>query len=184
MRIAPALTLLAALAHGCGWGEADRTENTRGRGVRSEKPVGPAPGASAKPSTSGPLFPKAPKLGGSNPVAAAQEAQPNAAEPEAEKKRDLSAELLSAVGTPTACLHARTGADAPSSIRVDVEAYLIETGMVTRAYARSSALDPEEIECVRKRVASLRLRAPIEEAPRSVSATLEFKLKTAAKTGG
>lgn len=183
-RVFAPLILCLVIANGpsgCGWGDADQSENTRGRGLlrRGEPKAAPAP-ARAPATSTNPFPPGAAEPRGSNPVAAAQEPKPEAPEPE---KRDFGKELLSAVGTPTQCLHPRVGPDAPASIQIELEAHLIDTGMVTRAYARSSVLDSEELECVRKRVAALRLRGPIEEAPRSVSATLEFKLKTAAKTG-
>jgi hypothetical protein len=168
----------------CSWGDADRAENPRGRGQRresalAERAVASSDGKPAKPSDPFPS-PQAAEPKGSNPVAAAQEA---VAAPEEEEKRDLGKELLAAVGSPTNCLRSRTGSDAPQSISIALEAVVVESGMVTRAYARSSALDAEEAECVRKRVAALSLRGPIEEAPRTVTATLEFKQKPAGKPG-
>lgn len=186
MRVLGACLLLAvATGHGltgCGWGEADRSGNTRGRGQRGQSVLSER--ATAKPDKrpAEKAFPPpgAAQPTGSNPVAAAQEPQAVAAAEE-EKKRDLGQELLAAIGSPTDCLRPRTGPDVPASISVALEAVVVESGMVTRAYARSSALAPEENECVRKRLAGVSLRGPIEEAPRSVTATLEFKQKSAEK---
>ena len=98
---------------------------------------------------------------------------------EPEKKRDYNAELLAALGTPNDCLKPRQGDDSPAEIKVELEGHFLETGAMSRAYARSAQLAPEELQCVSSRLQALRLAAPVEEAPRTVQATLTFKLKTA-----
>ena len=101
-----------------------------------------------------------------------------AEEPQKEaEKRDYSAELKNAIGGPVDCLKPRGGPDSPAEIRVDLEAYFLETGAMSRGYARSSQLDEGELQCIRSRLESIRLRAPIDQAPRSVQTTLTFKLK-------
>jgi hypothetical protein len=97
--------------------------------------------------------------------------------------RDLDAELKEAFGTPLSCLKPRTGPDVPPEIRIDIEATLIDNGMVTRSEARSAQLDDEELRCVRQRLSSVRLREPIEEAPRSARAAIQLTLKTPEKSG-
>jgi len=112
-------------------------------------------------------------------AAAAPVVPPRDAKKEEEKPRDYSAELLAALGTPTDCLKPRSAADAPSEISISLEAHLVEIGMVTRAYARSSQLDKDELACVQQRLGGLRFRAPVDGTPRAVGATLTLQLKKA-----
>ena len=65
-----------------------------------------------------------------------------------------------------------------TALRIQIDATVVETGLVTRAYVHASDLDAEELQCMTKRVSALRLRAPIDQAPRSLSATLELTAKT------
>jgi hypothetical protein len=95
--------------------------------------------------------------------------------PVAEEERDYGAELLAAIGSPVNCLEPRTGKEAPTDIQIALQANVVESGVVTRGYARSSQLRDDELECVQARLSSLRLRGPIPGAPRTVSATLELK---------
>jgi hypothetical protein len=113
------------------------------------------------------------------PIPAEQIAKPAEEAKAAEKeKRDFSAELLAAVGSPVQCLKPRTaGPDVPSQISIAIDATVVETGLVTRAYASSSQLDAEELKCVEQRLSTLRMRAPIEDAPRSIRATIELALQ-------
>jgi hypothetical protein len=107
---------------------------------------------------------------------------------EAEKpkaqERDYPAELLSAVGMPSACFKPRSGPNVPPEILVQLQAHVTEAGVITRAYASSAQLEEAELDCIRKRVGTLRLRAPVEAAPRSISATLELKLKKTSEKSG
>jgi hypothetical protein len=112
---------------------------------------------------------------------------PPTAAPEEEKKkddappRDYSAELLAALGAPVECLHERSGPDAPSELRMDVQVYLLESGFVSRAYVRSPQLDEPELQCLTKRASALRLTAPVEAAPRAVNATLTMTMQRVEK---
>jgi hypothetical protein len=98
------------------------------------------------------------------------------------EKRDYGAELLAALGSPTDCLKPRQGPDSPPEIKVELEAYLLETGTMSRGYARSSELDPDELKCIRSKLESRSLKGPIEQAPRAVHASLSFKVKTPEKS--
>jgi hypothetical protein len=153
---------------------AQDTSLARPRGVfQSEATQQPsaAPAAEAQqPQNPEPTTPQ--------PEAEAPKAKPAAAPEEKPEERDLNAELLAAVGTPIDCLKPRTGESAPTSLRIQIDATVVETGLVTRAYAHSSQLDAEELQCMTKRASALRLRAPIDQAPRSLSATLELTAKT------
>jgi hypothetical protein len=107
---------------------------------------------------------------------------PTEAAPDA-GKRDYGAELRAALGDPSGCLAARTGPDAPREIGIEFEAHVMAAGNVSRGYVRSPQLVAEELECLRKRIEPLRLRPPIDDAPRTVRATLKLVLETPAKTG-
>ena len=108
-----------------------------------------------------------------------------AAKEDEEKKddkppRDYPAELQAALGAPSDCLHARSGPNVPKELRIEVQAYFLESGFVSRAYARSAALDADEIACVTKRANAVRLAGPVEDAPRAVSTTLTLTLQPTA----
>lgn len=169
--IAAALCLIA-----CGGNEAPAqdTSQPRPRGVfhgETAKPQAEAPSdtPTAQPQAQ-PVFPE--------PQAEPAKPKPEAEPEQKPEERDLNAELLAAVGSPVDCLKPRTGDTAPTSLRVQIDATVVETGLVTRAYAHSSQLDPEELQCMTKRVSALRLAGPIDQAPRSLSATLELTAKT------
>jgi hypothetical protein len=68
----------------------------------------------------------------------------------------------------------------PSQISIAVDATVVESGLVTRAYASSSQLDAEELKCIEQRLSTLRMRAPIEAAPRGIRATIELALQPSA----
>jgi hypothetical protein len=108
---------------------------------------------------------------------------PQTADAAAKEARDYAAELLTAMGDPTACLRPRSGPNAPAELAIELEAYVVGAGSVSRSYVRSAQLDADETECIRKRLSSLRFRTPVEDAPRAVRATLHLTLKNAAKTG-
>jgi hypothetical protein len=165
----PSILLAIALLLGCASDKQTDAPNKAPRGARNNIPI-EEEGSAQRPTT--PLEPW-------DPYGNKQEQQ--APKPEAAKAkeddRDYRAELLSAIGSPAGCLKSRVGPDAPSEILISVEASVVETGVVTRAYASSSQLDDDELECVKGRLQALRLRAPIPNAPRSISATLELKLQ-------
>ena len=135
-----------------------------GRGLRAEEapaaqaPVEPSP-EPAKPF----VFPDDPA-----PAAAANpgaEAQPEGNEQQGPPPRDYSGELKGLVGSPSGCLKPRVGARAPREITVTVDAVVMESGMISRAYARSSDLDDEELACIRARLGSARMQPAVEAAP-------------------
>jgi hypothetical protein len=141
---------------------------------------GAYPDNAAQPNQPAPA-PTAPAVAQAPQPVQAPEPQPDKPA-EAPEKRDYSAELLSAVGSPVDCLKPRDSADAPPEIRIDLEAHVLDTGSISRGYARSSQLERQELDCVRTRLEGAHLRGPIEEAPRTVSSTLSIKLKNAAKS--
>jgi hypothetical protein len=170
-----ALCLLVGASASCSdSGSRDEPPKDRPRGLvpATDRPVSAAQPAAA-PSAAAPL----------EPTPAADPTPPPAEEEKKDEAppRDYGAELLAAFGAPLDCLHPRTDANAPAEVRIDVQAYLLETGYVSRAYVRAPALDEPEVQCLTKRASSLRLAAPVEQAPRSVSTTLTLTLKRAEK---
>ena len=177
--------LVAALLLGaCGWDEkASGPSDPRRGGGGPRAPQAVQPAAPPRPATAAPLPLQQPA--GQHP-SMFKPAEAAAEKPETEEQpRDYPAELLSALGAPVDCLKPRSGPDAPPLIRVDLEAHVLESGLVTRAYARSSQLEETELDCIRRRLGSLHLPAPVEAAPRGINATLELKLKakTSEKSG-
>jgi hypothetical protein len=131
--------------------------------------------ATQEPSQVAPAAPTQLPTQAAAPVAATEDkAEPD----EAEKKRDYGAELEHAIGSPIDCLKPREGPDSPGEIDVQLEAYFLDTGAMSRGYARSSLLDADELKCLQTRLSAIHLQAPIEGAPRAVQVTLRFKLKT------
>jgi len=113
---------------------------------------------------------------------------PSKAEPEAPSQeeaqeevpeRDLGKELVAAVGSPATCMEPRQSGSAPPEVSVSLEAVVTENGIVTRSDARSSQLNANELACIKARLSSTRLRAPIDAAPRTVAATVTLKLSAA-----
>jgi hypothetical protein len=176
MKTAFAMPLLWALACGCG----------------TTDPIAPSPppprGLPKAASTDRPPPKPAAAPGGPEPFrwldesSAQKPAAPVEASPDA-GKRDYEAELRAALGDPSSCLAARTDAGTPSEISIEVEAYVMAPGNISRGYVRSPQLAAEELECIRRRITPLRLRPPIEDAPRAVRATLKLAVETSAKTG-
>ena len=82
--------------------------------------------------------------------------------------RDLSAELRTAFGQPSGCgsLGERNG-----ELRIGLSVMVTETGVVTRGRV-SGPVPAETLACLNRRLEHVRLRGPIEGAPRSVSAEL------------
>jgi hypothetical protein len=167
------MPLLWALA--CGGGGAEPTAPAPPRGI-------PRVASTDRPPAKLPAAEPEPFRWIEETRAAKTDAPSEAASPDA-GKRDYGAELRAAVGDPSGCLTARTGADIPKAISIEVEAYVMAAGNVSRGYARSPQLVAEELECIRKRIEPLRFRPPIDDAPRAVRATLTLALQTPAKTG-
>jgi len=171
------MPLLWALACGSGGAEPIAPSPRPARGVSrvapTERPPAKAPVAAPAPEPF--RWPEETK--------AAKADIPSEATPPDAGTRDYGAELRAALGDPSGCLTARTGPDIPKQISIDVEAYVMATGNISRSYVRSPQLVAEELECIRRRLEPLRLRPPIDDAPRSVRATLTLALETPAKTG-
>ncbi|HMI94396.1 MAG TPA: hypothetical protein VK509_23650 [Polyangiales bacterium] len=148
-----------------------------GRGLRGKEATTAPPAAPTEPAPAqhNPFqFPDDSPPSAAQPAAAAPE---GAAAVDGPPPRDYSGELKGLVGSPGGCLKPRVGARAPREITVTVEAVVMETGMISRAYARSSELDDEELACIRARLATARMQPAVEEAPRSVSTSVSLILQ-------
>lgn len=159
---------------------------------RPEEEPAPAPSRGLRPAEERPEPAAAPQQPAPQPfqfppdntpapaAAPAAEDQPAAAAPEGPPPRDYSGELKSLVGSPSGCLKPRVGAQAPREIMVTVEAVVMESGMVSRAYARAADLDDDELSCIRARLGSARMSGGVENAPRTVTTTVSMVLQPAA----
>lgn len=96
--------------------------------------------------------------------------------------RKYDEELAKAVGSPVDCMKPRPAEGAPEEVGVDLEAYVLETGYVSRGSARSSFLDADELKCIQKRVESTRLPGGVEEAPRRITTRVSLKLRVTPDT--
>ncbi len=97
-------------------------------------------------------------------------------------ERDLSADLVSAVGAPTACIDLAAARAARGHLSIRITATVMPTGAITRASASGAGLSPQAISCIEARALSARLAAPVEGAPRSVSGTIEVDVATTEDT--
>jgi hypothetical protein len=158
------------------------TSQPRPRGIFQGESSPNTPSSPTTPAAAAPLPPPefaAPTTGTTTGTQTGEgKAKPPTEEEDKPAERDLSAELLSAIGSPLDCLKTRSGDSAPSSINVQFDVTVLDTGLVTRAYAHSSQLDPEELQCMTKRASALQLRAPIDQAPRNISTTLQLTVKS------
>lgn len=178
-RVHASLAWLAALAlAACGSDSDGRARPPEGRGFTAPgggpPAAGPAAGDEDRPDPFGPPEP----VTGFEPPGAEAEAQAAAGEraeagEEQEAERDLSAELRERLGDPSACLDGIDGV--PDEVRIDVEATVTGTGVVTRSYVRGGGLPEQALECVRGRLTHARLGGPIPDAPRTVRTTLTLR---------
>ncbi len=83
--------------------------------------------------------------------------------------RDLDAELRGHAGDVASCVPAAEIAALPPQVAIDLEATIVESGIVSRAAARSATLSPAAVACVRARIDAARFLAPVPGAPRTAS---------------
>jgi hypothetical protein len=179
--IAAALLVPLALA-GCYGSEENRPADPEGRGAGAYRAT---PGA-ATAKTGDPLaLPaddeertrlqdyRAPDQPAGEPQQPGATGETGEAAPPREPERDLAAELRERVGDPSACLNALV--DLPAEVSISIEATVTTTGIVTRSYARGAGVPDDALECVRRRLDTARLRAPIPNAPRNITTTLTLR---------
>lgn len=142
-------------------------------------PAAPAPRPSwetrRSTPTARPASPRAESPAGAGEAAATAEP----ALPELQE-RNLGDELRAAIGSPASCLDFEAARRAGDRLVVRVSAYVSVTGIITRAEAASSSLEPSALRCVEARVQSVRLQGPIEGAPMRISTVLEFDVSVTA----
>jgi hypothetical protein len=114
-------------------------------------------------------------------LAAEEAARPVAPEAPAEAEpaeRNLSAELTSAFGSPTDCFDFARVSTLGDTLVVNVSITVMPSGRVNRSSVSASGLLPAEIDCLEQRAMTLALRAPIEDAPRTIASRIEYAIET------
>lgn len=97
------------------------------------------------------------------------------------RPRDLGAELRSLLGSPASCLTPRPYQPSLTTVTIQISAQVMQSGVLGRVEARSPSLTPEEQHCVERLVSPIRLRGPIEGAPRGIQTQVALQPKAAAK---
>jgi hypothetical protein len=86
---------------------------------------------------------------------------------------DREAELRALVGDPASCIP--RSENPPAQLSISVSATVSVTGVVTRREVHGAGLSEDAIECIGARLDSARFRGPVENAPRTIRATLELR---------
>ena len=154
MRRGSTLTMAALLLVGCKTGE----QPVRGANPGST----PTLYAPPTPSAAEPVDAPRPERG----LAEVPTPQSEASE---KPKRDLAAELSSAIGVPTDCVRDFT-ASTPTKIRVTISATVRPTGMIILPSAYGNGLSVADRRCIEERVGNVVLR-PIEEPMSQIVST-------------
>jgi len=89
--------------------------------------------------------------------------------------------LRSAFGTPTSCISASTRERLQGALTLNVTVRVSPSGRVTSATVSGAGLASGDVACMTERAEGLRL-GPIEDAPRSVRATITFDIASTAGT--
>jgi len=92
--------------------------------------------------------------------------------------RDYSTELSAAFGSPASCFDFARISTFGESLRVNVSVTVMPSGRVNRASASGSGFTPEEVACLEERAMNTNLRGPIDGAPRTISARIEYAIET------
>ncbi|MBX3272144.1 MAG: hypothetical protein KF729_17900 [Sandaracinaceae bacterium] len=125
---------------------------------RPSPPAGPAPrgtpGLTAAPATA--------------PVAAVEG-------PASAREPDYSDALRAAFGTPTDCISEGSRETVRGQFTVRVSVRATPTGRVTSASVNAPGLRAEDVACMTRRAEALRLPSPIEGAPRTITASIEYR---------
>jgi hypothetical protein len=108
----------------------------------------------------------------------AEGAPASSADPEAPARRDLEEELRGAYHLPHDCFTFARVSEMGESITLRVTVTVMPSGRVTEGSVRGSGLTDAETECLERAALDVRLRAPVDGAPRTVSASIEFAIET------
>jgi hypothetical protein len=174
-----ALIALMALASGCFANDSARSAPPPGIPNQMQVQAAPAPvkgksGENPWASRREPSLRARPSSAAVATTADPTATQGAATAPVAPKERDLSDELRGMIGNPGACLTQHTAGTGPSTLRLDVTAMVMPSGLITRATVRGAGLGPQESTCLEASVIRGRLRGPVEGAPRNVQTTIEL----------
>ena len=91
-----------------------------------------------------------------------------AEKPADKKKRELSAELRQAIGSPAACL-TEFSSDAPKEISISVSAVVNGLGHVNRSSISSSHLTQPQLQCIQRQVDRTSIAAPDSQKAENVT---------------
>lgn len=83
---------------------------------------------------------------------------------------DREAELRALVGDPSSCIGRLE--NPPAEISIQVAATVSTSGVVTRYEVSGASLSDEARECIGNRLANARFSGPVEDAPRTIRATV------------
>lgn len=139
----------------------------------------PAPGAVPSPSHVSPHRvpePPAPAAPTALPSTPASDPDPSAPAATNDRLRDA---LVRAFGTPTHCVGEETRGRLRDTLVVQVQVSVTAAGRVTRASISSPQLAESDLECMRLHAERIRLDAQVPDAPRSVTASIEYRVTPA-----
>lgn len=181
-----ALTFAFLLALGCG----RRDEGTSGPPLPARGSVrggGFGRAASPPPSTPPPAATGRDRARGDDewrsvgrpasdeaPAPSTETPSPGTPEPAA---RDYASELAAAFGSPAACFDFARITTFGESLRVNVSVTVMPSGRVNRASASGTGFTPQEVACLQEHAMNVSLRGPIDGAPRTISARIEYAIE-------
>ena len=95
---------------------------------------------------------------------------------EAAEERDLSRDLIAAMGPAASCLKPRPAGSSPR-FQVSLSARVMPGGRIIRGTVSGGGLSTEETECMRARLLQVRLALPMGAPAETVSGTLLLELE-------
>lgn len=119
--------------------------------------------------------PAAPSARGSDAMGDGTQGSDGTSTDDANKPRDLSAELTRMLGGLSDCLQPRAP-DKAATMLVSVTVYVTSSGAVSRAEVNGSQLQDDERGCLRRRAEAVRFK-PIDNAPLAAHASLQLTPK-------
>lgn len=156
----------------------------RGRGATEPSAVVPVPAPPEGETSPRPHRPRlldqraleAQERGPAAPAASQAGGAPGEAAEEAEG-RDLEADLRRAFGAPADCLSEETRDAMGDALTLQVSVRVTPAGRVVSAEVTGGALSEADRACLTRRAEGIRMAAPIEDAPRTVSATIRYSVQ-------
>lgn len=174
-----AVVLAASLLAACGDTTAPpgRAQSRGPAGQRADLPPTPRPPAAPVPAPGRQRPPPTPPdweapRGASPGAAGGAEGEESDRDPEESLRRHLQ----DAFGTPTACISEETRDRLDDALHVSVTARVLPSGRVLDATVSASALSEADLACMRRHAQTLRLRSGIPGTPRSISASIEYRV--------